>query len=123
MENVMYLKLETAIGYNNLDELCVRVGYEKGGYNYFNGNTTQRGIYVYIKPVRRTNGIETTVMLGATYSSGFKALVKAVARKNQKNENLIFEKLEKGLQKSELVKLYHAQRYDEIVEKIMEIVK
>lgn len=120
-DNKMYVKLNEKIG-REFDELRIHVGYEKGGYNYFSGNTHKRGIYVYITPVCR-NGISvSTMILGSVYECGYKLFLKEVGRKNQKQEDLIFSKIENSTLKDEIADLYQKQQYHVINKKIMDII-
>lgn len=115
--NKMYLKLTSNI--KNYDELEISVGYEKGGINYFNGTENKRGIYVYIKPVHRGQMSVSCLLLGNTYTCGYKFIVCETARKNSRKEDMIFSAIEADESlKIEIPKLYMMQDYQCITSKI-----
>lgn len=75
-----YLPIKNNVSVNNLK---IEIYYDKGGYNYFTYRQERRGYYVSVTPVERINH-------GAYYSekmvafTGYKQLVKEVARKSNK---------------------------------------
>lgn len=75
-----------------LDELKIVVQYTKGGYN------SKRGVYAYITPVHRANRdgfcIESCTLLGNSLECGFKVCLREMARKSQKVEDEIANKVE-----------------------------
>ena len=95
MNDSVYVKLKKPIvrgqHLDTLDELKVRVDYQKGGYNYFNGNIESNGVYVYLTPVHRNNGVVSQTIDGNTHNSGYKILLKELSRKSQKQINIAAE--------------------------------
>lgn len=94
-----------------LDELKIRVHYNKGGYY------GKRGVYAYITPVHREgrgNGfvIETCTLLGDTHESGFKMLLRELGRKSQKVEDEIASKIE--AKADEIATLWNEQKHTEV---------
>jgi hypothetical protein len=75
-----------------LDELKIKVTYDKGGYN------TKRGIHAYITPVHRTNRdgfcVESCTLLGDSRECGFRVCLRELGRKSQKVEDEIANKVE-----------------------------
>lgn len=78
-----YVTLQKPI--KEYNELNISFGYQKGGYNYFTGDKEDGGAYVYIKPIKRTNGITSCTILGrSAYECGFKVFALSMARNNTK---------------------------------------
>lgn len=106
-----YQKLNTQIG--KATHLNVKVDYEKGGINYFSGQQNARGMYVYIQPVEKKNGMESFMLLGEMHETGFKIFVRPMGRKNQKTiddfSNKVAEKI------SDITALYEEKKYNEIM--------
>lgn len=65
-------------------ELKIEVGYEKGGMNYFSGQESRRGYYLYVYPVRRELVDGRVMVESFTMFRGGKKLLKEVARKSDK---------------------------------------
>ena len=96
METTNYVALKTPIeraGSEALNELRITVDYQKAGYNYFSGNFSEGGVFVYLTPVRRGGCIVSYTMLGNQHECGYKVLMKPLNRKSQKQINLIAEKV------------------------------
>ena len=95
MNDSVYVKLKKPIvrgqHLDTLDELRVRVSYQKGGVNYFTGDIESSGIYVSLTPVHRNNGIVGQTIDGNLHNSGYKVLIKELSRKSQKQINLVAE--------------------------------
>lgn len=94
-----------------LDELKIRVRYNKGDYY------GKRGVYAYITPVHREyrgNGFscETCTLLGDTHESGFKILLRELGRKSQKVEDEIASKIE--AKADEIATLWNEQKHTEV---------
>ena len=64
--------------------------YDLGGMSYFSGNTTQRGYYISVNKVKRSNGIITTTIDFGAGRSGVKELLVPVNRKSKKAEDKAF---------------------------------
>lgn len=99
------------VGGEALDELKIRVRYDKGGY------CGKRGVYAYITPVHREdrgNGFvsETCTLLGDTHESGFKMLLRELGRKSQKVEDEIASKIE--AKADEIATLWNEQKHTEV---------
>ena len=105
---------------DGLNELRINVDYQKAGYNYFSGNYSEGGVYVYLTPVTRNNGIIGCVITGNQHQSGYKILLKPLNRKSQKQIDLIAAKvLPKAQQIADLYSEYkHREVYDLIKELI-----
>lgn len=104
------------IGGEALDELKIRVSYDKGGYN------SRRGVYAYITPVHREKlnesiVSETCTLLGETHESGFRMMLCALNRKSQKVENEIAAKIE--AKADEIANLWNEQKHEEVANLIL----
>jgi hypothetical protein len=97
---------------DTLDELRVRVDYQKGGFNYFTDNMESSGVYVYFTPVHRNNGIVGQTIDGNLHNSGYKVLIKELGRKSQKQINLVAEAV---LPKAEQIADYYSERQHQAV--------
>jgi hypothetical protein len=94
MSDAIYVRMKKPIvrpQLDTLDELRVRVDYQKGGYNYYTGDIESNGVYVYLTPVHRNNGIVSQTIDGNIHNSGYKVLIKELGRKSQKQINLVAE--------------------------------
>lgn len=65
------------------DFLKIKIGYELGGYSYFTGKVSKRGIYIYLQEVEKGNGWEKFTLLGK--SNDYKILLKELKRQNNKD--------------------------------------
>lgn len=80
-----FIILKQSIGRNKLNELKVSIGYQKENINPWNGDRECGGCYVYLKPIKRNNGIISCTMLSAsTLENGFKICIFPMARKSTK---------------------------------------
>ena len=98
-------------GSEALDELKIRVRYDKGGYY------GRRGVYAYITPVHRDivgNGLmtETCTVCGEIHESGFKMLLRELGRKSQKVEDESASKIE--AKADEIATLWNEQKHTEV---------
>lgn len=119
METKVYEKLSEPIAdsVSSLNELKISVDYTLGGMNYFSGNVSRRGIYLFLKPVSRSGGIESSIMMsGDRKREGYKILLEELPRKNQKKIDAQFAKI-KPITKI-IADYYLADRNDEIVEMV-----
>lgn len=116
MNDSVYVKLKKPIvrgqHLDTLDELRVRVDYQKGGYNYFTDDMESSGVYVYLTPVHRNNGIVGQTIDGNLHNSGYKVLVKELGRKSQKQINLVAEAV---FPKAEQIADYYSERQHQAV--------
>lgn len=110
----LYVNLIGTIGKENYNELKITVFYRKAGYNYYNGQKEDGGLYVSFKPVKRTNGIESYVMLSdKIIESGFKTKALSMNRDNKKKvarfsnmlTNDILEKIRDYYEKQEFSRM------------------
>jgi hypothetical protein len=62
-------------------EIEVSVGYELGGHSYFTGENSNRGYYMYVRPVERAGGFISFMMF-----EGFKCCLLQVNRQSKKAE-------------------------------------
>jgi hypothetical protein len=110
MNDSVYVKLKKPIvrgqHLDTLDELRVRVSYQKGGINYFTGDIESSGVYVSLTPVHRNNGIVGQTIDGNLHNSGYKVLIKELGRKSQKQINLVAEAV---LPKAEQIADYYSE--------------
>ena len=61
------------------------VDYEKGGMNYYNGQTNKRGYYLYVRVVERSPEQDGKFMMESfTMFSGIKKLLMEVTRQSKK---------------------------------------
>lgn len=75
---------------NNYNALKLSVDYQKGGYNWFDGNHENGGIYLYLQPMEVTEDGISFVMFD---DSAFKIRVQELSRKNQNKINKVFLKV------------------------------
>lgn len=113
--------IQRSSGSEPLDELKVKVDYQKGGYNYFSGNIEANAIYVYITPVHRGDMFTSCTMLGDRHSCGYKIKLKELNRKSQKQIDLMAEKVIPHAK--EIADLYSDYKHGEIFNLIMELIK
>jgi len=98
MNNEKYVKLKKPIirnnkGLDDLDELRIRVEYQKGGWNIFTGDSENGGVYVYVTPVHRGNCFVSTTIDGNIHNMGYKILLKELGRKSQKQIDIATERI------------------------------
>jgi hypothetical protein len=79
--------LEVLPNDKNITHLKVELYYDLGGMNYFSGSVEGRGIKLSISPVQRSERENGIVVESYTAFSGFKKLLKEMARFNQKTCN------------------------------------
>ena len=65
-------------------ELKVEVGYEKGGMNYFSGQESRRGYYLYVYPVQRETIDGRVIVESFVMFKGGKKLLLEVTRQSEK---------------------------------------
>ena len=120
---VQYARLKKPIkraGGEPLDELKVKVDYQKGGYNYYSGDVETNAIYVYLTPIHRSGMIVSQTLLGDRHSCGFKIKLKELNRKSQKQINLMAEKIIPHTQ--EIADLYSDYKHNEVYNLIKELI-
>ena len=96
MDTKIYVELKNPInsgGGSILNELRIKVDYQKGGVNYFSGNYSDSGVYVFLTPVHRGNGFEGFTITGKQHNDGYKILLKQINRKSQKQIELAAAKV------------------------------
>lgn len=64
-------------------EIKVETGYELGGMSYFTGETSERGYYVYVRPVERSTSASGLSSESFIMFDGYKQLVKPVKRQGK----------------------------------------
>jgi hypothetical protein len=64
--------------------LKVQVAYEKGGMNYFSGQESRRGYYLYVYPVQIETVDDRVTIESFIMFKGGKKLLMEVGRKSQK---------------------------------------
>ena len=64
--------------------LKVQVAYEKGGMNYFSGQESRRGYYLYVYPVQIETVDDRVTIESYTMFKGGKKLLMEVGRKSHK---------------------------------------
>ena len=64
--------------------LKVTIDYEKGGINYFSGQHSRRGYYIYVQPVQIERVDGRVVVERSMLFSGGKKLLFEVSRQSQK---------------------------------------
>lgn len=73
----MYLEVKKNIkGYTHLQ---VETNYTKGGYNWYNGGTIERGYYISVCPVEKTDS-----MIKQALGEGYKQYIKYANRLSRK---------------------------------------
>ena len=115
METKIYVALKTPIntgGGSIYNELKIKVDYQKGGINFFSGNYSDSGVYVYLTPVSRGNGFESLTLMGSQHTSGYKVLMKQINRKSQKQIELVAAKVMPYAQ--QIADLYSDGRHQEV---------
>ena len=123
MHKKVFVDLKTPIvsgGGSELKQLRVMVDYEKGGVNYFSGNTYKSGVKVYLTPCTLTNGIVTQTILGAQHACGYKVMLKAINRKSQKQIDIMADKILPYAQ--QIADLYSDGRHQDVVKLINDII-
>lgn len=119
----MYLELKqpiTRAGGEPLNKLRLNVDYQKGGVNYFSGDYSGSGVYIYIQPCTYNNGIIGTVITGKQHLDGYKILLKELNRKSQKQIDLMAEKVLPYAQ--QIADLYSDGRHQDIYNLVKSIV-
>jgi hypothetical protein len=102
-----------------LNELQIEVNYQLGGWNHFNGDLEERGVYLSLHPVRRGNGFIQTIIDGQLHTMGYKILLKELGRKSQKQLDLAAEKLMPFA--GEIADLYSEGKHNEIVQLVKKV--
>lgn len=105
-----------------LDNLSVRVDYEKGGWSCFTGDLNDRGIYVYVQPTclmyhsynGKTFVTRKTVISGNKKLSGFKVFIKPLTRKSEKQLDIIYNKVGEVI--DEVVAAYVNENYTKVAQ-------
>ena len=123
MVKKMYLELKqpiTRAGGEPLNKLRINVDYQKGGMNYFSGDYSESGVYIYIQPCTYNNGIVGTVITGKQHLDGYKILLKELNRKSQKQIDLMAEKVLPYAQ--QIADLYSDGRHQDIYNLVKSIV-
>lgn len=82
--------------------LKLQVDYELGGISYFSGSSSARGYYLYIRPVQLGKEDSYITESFTLFGSGYKILLKQVARKSDK----VYRELCQKLNLSELANQY-----------------
>jgi hypothetical protein len=67
-------------------EIEVSVGYELGGHSYFTGENSNRGYYMYVRPVTRSGNFTSFILF-----EGFKCCLLQVNRQSKKAEATALE--------------------------------
>lgn len=117
-----YIKLNQIIG-REYNELQVSVSYQKPQINYFNGDNEKGGLYVYIKPIKRTRGIISCTMLSAsTIENGFKVRAFEMSRNNRKKVERFGDLLTIDVLET-IRENYEKYNFQKVVEIIQEIGK
>lgn len=122
METKVYVGLKTPIntgGGSIRNELKIKVDYQKGGVNYFSGNYSDSGVYVYITPVSRGNGFEGFSITGNQHIDGYKVLMKQINRKSQKQIELVAANVMPYAQ--QIADLYSDGKHQEVYSLLMSI--
>lgn len=101
------------VGGDALDELKIRVCYDKGGYY------GKRGVYAYIRPVHRDivgNGLmtESCSVCGEMHENGFKMLLRELSRKSQKVEDEFASKIE--AKADEIASLWNEYKHNDVAD-------
>lgn len=65
-------------------ELKIEVDYEKGGMNWFSGQESRRGYYLYVYPIKREIVDGRVTIESFTMFKGGKKLLLEVTRKSEK---------------------------------------
>lgn len=123
METKIYVELNNPInsgGGSILNELRIKVDYQKGGVNYFSGNYSDSGVYVFLTPVCRGNGFESFVITGSQHTSGYKILLKQINRKSQKQIELAAAKVLPYAQ--QIADLYSDMKHQDVYNLIKSII-
>lgn len=115
---VIYKKINPIerAGSEALDELKIRVIYNKGNYG------GKRGVYAYITPVHREKIDESFVsesytLLGDKHERGFSVLIRELKRKSPKVEDEIASKIE--AKADEIATLWNEKKHTEVANILM----
>lgn len=118
-----YAKLKNAISSNNYNELSISFDYQKERINYVNGSFEKSGLYVYIKPIKRTNGIVSCTFLSASQrENGFKIKVLEMSRNNRKKIEK-YSQLFTDEHLSTIGNLYDKNKFSDIVTLVTDLAK
>ena len=118
-----YTKLKNAISSNNYNELSISFDYQKERINYVNGSFEKSGLYVYIKPIKRTNGIVSCTFLSASQrQNGFKIKVLEMNRNNRKKIEK-YSQLFTDEHLSTIGNLYDNNKFSDIVTLVTDLAK
>jgi len=83
------------VGGEKVSHLKVELYYDLGGANYFTGGVEARGLKLSVSPVNREERENGVVIESYTAFSGFKKVVKEMARFNQKTcDNFVLSETE-----------------------------
>lgn len=99
-----------------LDTLELKIGYDKGGMNYFTYDVRPRAINLYFKPIHAEGGFVSSVMLGDIRESGFRITLVEVKRKNAKKEQALADAIMPHAE--ELLHLWEMQNYSTLDKKV-----
>jgi hypothetical protein len=124
METKIYVDLKTPVNTGSgkiLNKLRINVDHQKGGINYFSGEYSETGVYVYIQPCTNENGIVGTVITGKQHYDGYKILLKELGRKSQKQIDLMAAKVMPYAQ--QIADLYSDARHKDIYDLVKTAVK
>jgi hypothetical protein len=122
MERKVYVNLKSPVntgGGSIHNELRVEVDYQKGGFNWFTGDYSNSGVYVFLTPVSRGNGFEGFSITGSQHVNGYKILLKEIGRKSQKQIDLMAEKVLPHA--SQIADLYSDAKHKEIYDLITKL--
>lgn len=113
---------------SELNKLRVLVDYQASGCNYFSGQMTQSGVYVYIIPCGMSNGVVTTVITGNQHNDGYKILIKQINRKSksQKQIDLVQKQIDLVAEKvlpyaQQIADLYSDGRHEDVFKLVKSI--
>ncbi len=101
---------------SSLDTLELKIGYDKGGMNYFTHGVRPRAINIYFKPIHVEGGFISSIMLGSTRESGFRITLVEVKRKNAKKEQALTDAIMPHAE--ELLHLWEMQDYNTLDKKV-----
>ena len=117
-----YVELKAPINTSSqrLDKLRIMVDYQKAGTNYFTGNYSKGGVYVYITPCTYENGILGQVITGKTHTDGYKILLKELNRKSQKQIDLMAAKIMPYAE--QIADIYSDAKHGEVYDLVTELI-
>lgn len=112
MENCVTYPLKKSIG--EYTSIRISVEYCKGRMVGISDIIKGRGIYVFVRPIKKTKYPVDYALFGTEKELGMRVYIKKLNRNNKKMISEIFEKINQKETIAKIVDLYENERYSEI---------